>query len=118
MGIVGYRVVSQKYVRNATRLTGMWTEKRKAERMKIKLKKTHKFYSYAGKNPVDVWDAACENFECFSPHNFPWRRQNGLTANDFRCNHREREGCPIHTRNLTENPIKRKVVLDENRKIQ
>lgn len=62
--------------------------------MKIRLKKSHRCFSYVGKNEVDVCEPACKNFECFSPHNWQYRLSGGQIVTNFRCNQREHEGCP------------------------
>lgn len=62
--------------------------------MKIRLKKNHRFYGYVGKEGVGAFEAACADYECFSPHNWRYTRSDGSTANDFRCNYREHNGCP------------------------
>lgn len=65
--------------------------------MKIKLSKNHKYKNYLKNNAVSVCCKDCANKNCFSPHNWSYRRTDGKLINDFRCNTREHHGCPDMT---------------------
>ena len=62
--------------------------------MNIYLDKKNKFYSYVKKNPVNVSEKSCADYQCFSPHNWDYRASDGKMKNSFRCNTREHAGCP------------------------
>lgn len=80
--------------------------------MKITLEKSHRFFSYVGKKPVVVWKTDCENYECFSPHNWQFRRADGVVVASFRCNNKEHYGCPENPKTRKgEKPKRKKLVL-------
>lgn len=62
--------------------------------MKVTLNKKHLKYNYVRKKEVSVFEVDCPKYKCFSPHNWSYRRADGVVVDDFRCNRREYEGCP------------------------